>query len=262
MKARSRSRVLAGLGAALALAALGCSDSSTGESGGQDAMSDSTTSTPEDSSASASPDGEGMEASPGPLDATTADDGLAPVPTDASLDALSETGTAANEPEAGDAAGPGIRDASEEADTGPDGGAPIDAGSDASAPGPEASAPPFDAGTPTFTSIYANIITPNCAECHAQSGPLESNLYMGTQQDAYNNLVNVHAMGDACGVPGIDGGPPPIRVIPGDAADSLLYQKITDTQHCGSAMPQDADPLTIDQILTIKAWINQGAQDN
>ena len=122
--------------------------------------------------------------------------------------------------------------------------------------------PVFDAGHPTFTSIYTNIITPNCLACHGQPPPIESNLEMRTQQEAYTNLVGVVAMGDACGSAAPDGGPPPTRVIPGDAADSLLYLKITYTQSCGNGMPLDADALSSENILTIKAWIDQGAAND
>ncbi len=209
--------------------------------------------TADDASASATPDGDSAEASPAVdagLDATTADV--------ASSDAAAEG--ASMEADAGvdatAAGGPGI-DAGVDATSGADASAGIDAGSDAAV---DAGQP--DAGHPTFTSIYNDIIVPSCFECHGEPPPIESNLEMRTQQEAYGNLVGVVAMGDACSVGPPDGGPLPIRVIPGDAADSLLYLKITNTQKCGSGMPLDADSLTADQILAIKTWIDQGAENN
>jgi hypothetical protein len=202
---------------------------------------------------------------------------------DAAADQASEAGnddagdgTAASDSGSGDgsltdAAPDGPNDASADAT-----GAGLDGGSDAAGPdasdaAPDSGAglvdashsidPGFDAGTPTFTAIYADIITPNCLNCHAQPPPLESMLFMGTQADAYNNLVNVRAMGDACLGSSPDGGSP-VRVIPGDAADSLLFLKITNTQACGSGMPEDSDSLTPAQILTIETWIDQGAAND
>jgi hypothetical protein len=234
---------------AIGLATLGCSGSSPAANPNPYATFDATAA---DDAATGTSDADSSEASP-VVDAAR-DASIATMSNDASADAADEGATS----EAGvDASVP-------ESGTGTDAG---DAGSDAAAirdASAEAApvAPAFDAGHPTFTTIYASIITPNCLECHGQPPPIESNLEMRTQQEAYANLVGVVAMGDACGFAAPDGGPPPTRVIPGDAADSLLYLKITNTQKCGGGMPLDANSLSNENILTIKAWIDQGAAND
>ena len=238
---------------AVGLATLGCSGSSPAANPNPYATFDATA---PDDAATGTSDADSTEASP-VVDAARDATSMTTMSNDASADAADEDAA----PEAGvDASAP-------ESGTGTDAG---DAGSDA-APIHDASAdavdaapvtPAFDAGHPTFTSIYANIVTPNCLECHGLPPPIESNLEMRTQQEAYANLVGVVAMGTACGFAAPDGGPPPTRVIPGDAADSLLYLKITNAQKCGGGMPLDANSLSNDDILTIKAWIDQGAAND
>lgn len=233
----------------------GCSSTSTAPGPAEDASFDATSPSPGDASTPATDDGDSNDAIPGTdaaaLDATITDGAIEGAAGEAgATDAASDgPGDAAR-----DASGPDTGDAGSDAgDAGHDAGPLLDAGADGAA---------IDAGTPTFTAIYSGIITPSCLSCHGQPPPIESNLLMRTQHEAYTNLVNVVAAGDACSIPPADGGPLPIRVVPGDATDSLLYQKITNTQHCGSGMPLDSDPLDANKILAIKTWINQGAMDN
>jgi hypothetical protein len=51
-------------------------------------------------------------------------------------------------------------------------------------------------------------------------------------------------------------GPP---VVPGDAAGSLLVERVTDPE-AGTRMPPEGKPLTERQIALLKAWIDQGAR--
>jgi len=57
-------------------------------------------------------------------------------------------------------------------------------------------------------------------------------------------------------------------VIPGNAADSLFYDKVVTKvaatlARCGSPMPLgNAAPLRAGQIALIKDWINSGAPNN
>jgi uncharacterized membrane protein len=56
-----------------------------------------------------------------------------------------------------------------------------------------------------------------------------------------------------------------LLVAPADVDQSYLYRKLTDTHlevgGSGDAMPFDAK-LNTEQLATIRAWIEQGAQDN
>jgi hypothetical protein len=283
MKRDLFSRRRAALWAVLALTAAGCSAASTAPGPDAEAPLDATAPSPDETGMPAAQDGGSSEPGSGMhegdssetgqgteagLDATPVDDGSFDAATaDASQDASHDAGADASGPDAG-------RSGSDAGQTGSDAGDAAQSTSDAAADAaqeldaaaeadaaPDAAGGP-DAGTPTFTSIYVDIISPNCLNCHSQPLPSDSNLYMGTQQDAYSDLVNVTAAGEACGVPLFDGAALPIRVIPGDAADSLLYLKITNTQHCGSGMPLDSDPLSAGQILAIKTWIDQGAAND
>jgi len=47
-------------------------------------------------------------------------------------------------------------------------------------------------------------------------------------------------------------------VVPGNATNSSLYQRISGIGNCGS-MPQGGGSLTAAQIAVIMAWINAGA---
>ncbi|HKK20186.1 MAG TPA: hypothetical protein VJ983_01855 [candidate division Zixibacteria bacterium] len=51
-------------------------------------------------------------------------------------------------------------------------------------------------------------------------------------------------------------------VVPGDAASSNMYLKVTDTPPFGNRMPNGGPYLNTTQINLIRDWINQGAQDN
>ena len=98
-------------------------------------------------------------------------------------------------------------------------------------------------------------------------------LDMSTPAAAYANLVAVPAAGTGTGTSGVTcaslapGGL--LRVVPADAAASLIYGKVSaklaSTQPvCGSPMPTPATavPLTQAQVDLIAAWINAGAQNN
>jgi len=58
---------------------------------------------------------------------------------------------------------------------------------------------------------------------------------------------------------GGDNGP---AIVPGDAENSLLIQKLSPNPPFGDRMPQGAPPVPESQQNTIKRWINEGAEDN
>jgi hypothetical protein len=74
---------------------------------------------------------------------------------------------------------------------------------------------------------------------------------MSSQSTAYSNLVGVTAAGPACGASG------EMRVVPGNSAMSLLYNKVAGSEDCGSTMPETAQGVTL-----IQSWIDQGAPNN
>jgi hypothetical protein len=143
-----------------------------------------------------------------------------------------------------------------------------------------------DALDPTFTNVYANVIGARCTSCHApgKSGVTVGGLDMSTPAAAYANLVNTPAAGTGPGNAGVtcaslginqttdaggDGGPVLLRVVPGDSADSLIFEKVNDkllgtNPPCGSSMPLGATaaPLTQAQVSLIGSWISAGAQNN
>jgi hypothetical protein len=135
-----------------------------------------------------------------------------------------------------------------------DAGAIIEAAAphEAAAPIEEAAAPKGD----TFTLVYSDIISPICVQCHnpAGIGVSMGHLDMSTKAAAFADLVNVSAMGVACGGMGT-------RIVPGNADDSILYKKVDPAQGapCGSKMPLGLTPLTTAQADEIKSWINAGA---
>lgn len=121
------------------------------------------------------------------------------------------------------------------------------------------SARPIEPPEPTWTAIYAEVIEPECTQCHAPDGISRSAieaLDLSTQMMAYEQLVGREAMGSACGGMGT-------LVVPGDPDASLLVQKLelatTDPEQCGTRMPVTGDELPAELIAPIRQWIADGA---
>lgn len=88
-----------------------------------------------------------------------------------------------------------------------------------------------------------------CAWCHYAGTPSPPNLV-----DPFDSTEG------AVDVASFTGG---VRIVPGDAAQSVLYQRIDDSvEHVGNAMPLAYSPLSADQVETIRTWIAEGARDN
>ncbi len=110
-----------------------------------------------------------------------------------------------------------------------------------------------DAGV-TLAVIEARVFRPHCAvpSCHASMEPT-GHMRLDDDNPA-TTLRGVMAMGVACGGSGL------VRVQPGDAANSLLYRKISeDAPPCGTRMPQGLAPLSPDLIALVRDWIAAGA---
>jgi hypothetical protein len=148
---------------------------------------------------------------------------------------------------------------------------------DSSTPGsqdassPDDSSTGVDAGPLGFSAdIYGTIIEHHCVGCHGftadggeASGLAFGKLDMSSVDAGYANLVNVPAAGAACGL--TDGGTSPLRVVPGSAATSLLWEKVNGyvtAPPCGEPMPKSGEIGDGGQAIVaaqIQTWINQGA---
>ena len=114
---------------------------------------------------------------------------------------------------------------------------------------------------PTFSAIQRDIFNaPDssgraaCTSCHnAQGAAFAAGLNL-TGTTAYAQLVNAPSTGK----------PGATRVIPDDPDNSYLIHKIEGAPGIvGQRMPRTNGPfLTPGQILIIRTWIRQGAQNN
>jgi hypothetical protein len=113
---------------------------------------------------------------------------------------------------------------------------------------------------PTFASINAEIFQASdssgrsaCVGCHQPGGPAGGILNLRSEV-AYNNLVGVASRQR----------PGTLRVSPGDPENSYLIHKLEGRAGIvGLRMPQNGPPhLTEGQILVIRTWIRNGANNN
>jgi hypothetical protein len=109
----------------------------------------------------------------------------------------------------------------------------------------------------TLVSFSQNVVVvlgQHCAVvgCHIPGSP--PNGLVMTPSQAYSNLV---------GVPVVEYSTL-FRVKPGDAADSYVYLKVTNTAPSGTQMPPPStgDSLSTAEINILKDWINEGALQN
>lgn len=97
-------------------------------------------------------------------------------------------------------------------------------------------------GDASFGSIYAEILTASCAGagCHDQD-PIAGGVDLRSEAAAYETLL--------------------ARVVPGDSAASLLWQKLNAELCTGTCdvMPLGRAPLAQDQLDRIRTWITDGA---
>ena len=114
---------------------------------------------------------------------------------------------------------------------------------------------------PTYSSISENIFTSTdssgrtaCTQCHTNQGRTPA---------ANLNLLPEFGYAQLVGVASIQK-PGAVRVVPGDAENSYLVHKLDGRSGIvGQRMPRNAGPfLTEGQMLIIRRWINQGAQNN
>jgi hypothetical protein len=132
-------------------------------------------------------------------------------------------------------------------------------GSNATA-GPGSSDPPTP--TATFTEVYSGILSGSCTPCHAPGGAgyTTGRLDMSSQAAAFTSLQQ-NAAGVSCDTSGLK------RVVPGDAAMSVLFEKVDSANpSCGSRMPYGCAGtgtcLSAAQVMEIENWINDGAKND
>jgi polyvinyl alcohol dehydrogenase (cytochrome) len=112
----------------------------------------------------------------------------------------------------------------------------------------------------TFTNVYQGVLCANGCDkvCHT-SNTGAAQLGLAGKGMAYKNLVGIAAMDSMnCGGKGN-------RVVPSSADTSILYEKLANTQTCGSRMPPGGPTggtFGPGQLEAVKAWINAGAPDN
>jgi hypothetical protein len=95
--------------------------------------------------------------------------------------------------------------------------------------------------------------------CHGLGGAAGGLEDLDDYDSGYDNLVNTAV---AC-----SGSNFSLRVVPGDADNSFLFEKLRApveerAPECRLGMPLGGDPLTPEQLAGIRAWIESGAPKN
>ena len=98
----------------------------------------------------------------------------------------------------------------------------------------------------SYTADVRPIMVKYCAECHMpnKDGANKS----GFQLDSYASIMKGTKFGPV--------------IVPGSSESSTLYILIAGKADPKINMPHGKQPLTPDEINTIKHWIDQGAQEN
>lgn len=111
---------------------------------------------------------------------------------------------------------------------------------------------------PPSTGKFAQIesmVFPNCTTSGCHSGGAPANGLSLEAGVAYDQLVNVAAQNAVANAAGKK------LVVPNDAANSFLVQKLTGNlvEFEGKQMPRDLPPLSNELITLVEEWINEGA---
>lgn len=100
----------------------------------------------------------------------------------------------------------------------------------------------------TFGQVWTSILVPRCQGCH---GSGSGGLFMQDQGITLGDLIDTGATTGLCNGR--------TRVVPGDSADSLLFQKVSGIGLCGPRMPLGGPFLSAAETELIRAWIDGGA---
>ena len=114
---------------------------------------------------------------------------------------------------------------------------------------------------PTFSSIQQSIFNATdssgrlaCIQCHTDQGRVPAGNLVLLEGRSYQQLVGRAVVGKAGET----------RVIPGDAANSYMVRKLEGGPDIvGERMPRSNGPyLTEGQMVVIRRWISEGAENN
>jgi hypothetical protein len=112
------------------------------------------------------------------------------------------------------------------------------------------------APTVTFTTLFTAVLKPACGSCHSPSGA-DGFLDLSTQAGAFNALM-ASPSGPSCASSAIRS-----RVIPGNAAASLVYEKVSESRPaCGAQMPLGGAALSAASLQLLMTWIEEGAPND
>ncbi len=104
---------------------------------------------------------------------------------------------------------------------------------------------------PVYINLFQDQIQPilnnYCSGCHI--GDSQGGLSL-SPDDSYANLVGIVSSMS----------PPAVLVVPGDTLQSVLWQKLTNTQQAGGEMPPGSS-LPQTELQTISSWILMGAPE-
>lgn len=101
-----------------------------------------------------------------------------------------------------------------------------------------------------LSAIQAGVFDNTCAQCHGGSTSAAADLHL-TSGNSYANLVNVPSTMVANGV----------RVIPGDAENSVLQQVVNPGNAAGLSFSHEGMITDDEQLDLIDEWINGGAKE-
>ncbi|MEZ4251639.1 MAG: hypothetical protein R3B99_25775 [Polyangiales bacterium] len=110
---------------------------------------------------------------------------------------------------------------------------------------------------PNWNSIYTRLVRPLCLECHQPDnpfwGPDDQELDYREEAASLAAMRGIDAEASECGGAGT-------LIVPGDAAASIFYTKLTSNPGCGDIMPLGRESgLPEDALEPIREWINAGA---
>ncbi len=111
--------------------------------------------------------------------------------------------------------------------------------------------PPGPDYEPSLTNIQERLFSESCAfsSCHGGNDP-ESGLDLSSAALSFDTSIDVEGVDAAM-----------VRVVPGDAENSLMYQALLDEVEGVRLMPV-GDDIDAEEIEALRLWIEDGAPNN